>query len=149
MRRDREICSLGHDSDKGLSAGEKTLVSFSRLPEHKRPQEVMQENDQRLRESASSLRSSFSWSLPCGEESALLRISDCDPLSHSEGRVAQPLLAVRFSLLSQIHALSAIENWGRHAWLCIERECNKTAQPRVAVLPKPALNRDFSADTSG
>jgi hypothetical protein len=45
----------------------------------------MQEDDQRQRESASSLRSSFSRSLLREDARALPRISDCDSLSHSEG----------------------------------------------------------------
>jgi hypothetical protein len=45
----------------------------------------MQEDDQRQTESAGALKGLFSWSLPEGDGSVLQQISDCDPLSHSEG----------------------------------------------------------------
>jgi hypothetical protein len=45
----------------------------------------MQEDDQRRTESAGALKGLFSWSLPEGDEVVLEQISDCDPLSHSEG----------------------------------------------------------------
>jgi hypothetical protein len=45
----------------------------------------MQEDDQRRTESAGALKGLFSWSLLEGDEGVLEQISDCDPLSHSEG----------------------------------------------------------------
>jgi hypothetical protein len=45
----------------------------------------MQEDDQRRSESAGVLKGSFSWGLSKGDEGVLEQISDCDPLSHSEG----------------------------------------------------------------
>jgi hypothetical protein len=131
---------------KGLTAVRKTQVSFSRSPKRKGPQGVMQENDQRQGEPAKSLKSSFSWSLLRGEEKLLPRISDCDPLSHSEGATgaghrrkfeqhSRSWLCGFRHFRGSIRCVT-VENSRGQVKLCIERECNKNAQARVPVLLK-------------
>jgi hypothetical protein len=81
----------------------------------------MQEHDQRQRESARTLRSSFCWSLLPRLEGALQQISDCDPLSHSKVMAGIVLGKIPVTHCAEESALNA---------------CGETQN---AVLPKSPL----------